>query len=127
MIRRVVLVGAVSVLFVAALAPLAMADEGGLPGAHGADGGDFGPAVADLAASGPGAVADHIADQAGGDQSGDVDAYGKMIQETFGAPYGEILVEYRAAFEDGGYEGPHGETEPLAVVGAKAFWLAHAI
>jgi hypothetical protein len=127
-----------AMMMVMALAPVALAGEGGKPGAHGLHGSEWGKAVSDLATSAPGAVAGHIKEQKDGaevsielDES-DPDepkgkAYGWRIKNAFGMSYGELLNDYKSNFEDSEYVGPHGETEPLPVVGAKAFWLVHEL
>lgn len=128
----------VAMMTIMALAPAALAGEGGKPAAHGLEGREWGNAVSELARSAPGAVADHIAAQRGEvSESSEIDepegeepkgnAYGWRIKNAFGMSYGELLNAYRAAFDDPAYVGPHGEEEPLPVVGAKAFWLAHEL
>jgi hypothetical protein len=128
----------VAMMTVMALAPAALAGEGGKPGAHGLQGGEWGKAVSDLATSAPGAVAGHIKEQRGepedsvalDEPEGDEPkgkAYGWRIKNAFGMSYGELLNDYKANFEDPEFVGPHGETEPLPVVGAKVFWLVHGL
>lgn len=137
----------IALLTIMALAPGALAGEGGKPAAHELEGKAWGKAVSDLARSAPGAVADHIEDRRGDvgepedapdvetvedveEREGDEpkgNAYGWRIKNAFGMPYGLLLNDYKAAFDDPGYVGPHGETEPLPVVGAKDFWLAHGM
>lgn len=56
--RRLTILTAVLVL--AAIAAPVMASQGGAPGDHGKSGQEFGEARADLAGTGPGAVADHV-------------------------------------------------------------------
>jgi len=137
--RALILV--VALLTLMAIAPAAFAGQGGKPAAHDLEGSEWGKAVSDLARTAPGAVADHIEDQKGapdmaahevdvevvGDELDEPNgkAYGWHITNAFGMSYGQVLKAYKAQFEDLEFVGPHGETEPLPVVGAKVFWLVH--
>ena len=57
----------IAVLILALVVTPALAAPGGMPAAHGVDGKTFGKLVSDLARSGPGAVADHVAAHGGDD------------------------------------------------------------
>ena len=129
------LVLAITAIMMFAVLPAALADEGGKPAAHELEGKEWGEAVSELAKSEPGAVAAHIKEQKAKDKDEELDesdedgpkgkAYGWHIKNEFGMSYGQLMKAYRAAFDEEGYVGPHGEIEPLPQVGAKAFWLAH--
>ena len=63
-----------AVLFVLAiLVTPVLAAPGGMPAAHGVDGKTFGKLVSDLARSGPGAVADHVATSSDGEEEEEED------------------------------------------------------
>ena len=55
-------------LVLAILVTPVLAAPGGMPAAHGVDGKTFGKLVSDLARSGPGAVADHVAASSDGEE-----------------------------------------------------------
>jgi hypothetical protein len=96
--KQTLLVLALAVVLLVLPASMALADEGGMPAAHGVDGKAFGKAVSAAAKSSPGAIADHVSN-AGGNGKGMPAAHG-VDGKTFGS-----LVSSMAKSEPGAIAG----------------------
>ena len=87
-----------AVLFVLAiLVTPVLAAPGGMPAAHGVDGKTFGKLVSDLARSGPGAVADHVAASSDGEeeeeQDGEEDGGMPAAHGVDGKTFGKLVSD----------------------------------